>query len=109
MTDHVIVSDRAFHELHDESWGHLMEADDELLADLMPKAVSNGTVTKIEWPTQSAMAIALSRAMNFVRISKKGEESDTAPPSTLVKSILERWREEHADSAVDAVRKLYGA
>lgn len=109
MSDQVCVTNRLAHELHDEAYGRLLEADDDLLQGLMPKAVQNGVLARVEWPSSSSMSIALSRAMNFVKLDKKGNESDCPPPGALVRSILEKWKEDHQDSAVAAVRRLYGA
>jgi hypothetical protein len=109
MSDQIIVTDRLAHQLHDETWARLMESDSELLASLMPRAIQNGVLARVEWPTTSAMSLALSRSSNFVKISRKGEESDCPPPGALVRSILERWKAENQDAAVMAVRRLYGA
>jgi hypothetical protein len=107
MSDQVCVTNRLAHELHDEVMTKLMEAPDSLLAELMPRAVQNGVLARIEWPTTSAMSIALSRAMTFVKQDKNGNESDSPPPGALVRSVLEAWKTEHADAALDAVRALY--
>lgn len=103
------VNNRAAHEVHDDVWNALMSSDQKVLEPLEPVAHKpvGKWVAEIQWPTSSTVALVLSRAVDFVKVNNKGEETIVSPPPAVVRSILEAWKTYKESSIADIMQDFY--